>query len=94
MLLSTLSTCDPGNILDSLKTAKQHRVRVSVVGLAAQVHICETLTHVRGRHWPRHTSQASCEGCCRDKFTNSPDFFCTQDDIGQAAHRETLEAHH
>lgn len=46
MLLSALSTVDPGNILDSLKTAKQHRVRVSVVGLAAQVHICETLTKV------------------------------------------------
>lgn len=47
ILLSALSTCDPGNILDSLKLAKQHRVRVSVVGLAAQVHICETLTQVR-----------------------------------------------
>jgi len=46
MLLSALSMVDPGNILDSLKTAKQHRVRVSVVGLAAQVHICETLTQV------------------------------------------------
>ena len=47
ILLSALSTCDPGNILDSLKLAKQHRVRVSVVGLSAQVHICETLTQVR-----------------------------------------------
>jgi Ssl1-like len=47
ILLSALSTCDPGNILDSLKLAKQHRARVSVVGLSAQVHICETLTQVR-----------------------------------------------
>lgn len=45
-MFAGLSTCDPGNILDSVKTAKQHRVRVSVVGLAAEVHICRVITDV------------------------------------------------
>ncbi len=46
MLFAGLSTCDPGNILDSIKVAKQQRVRVSIVGLAAEVHICRFITEV------------------------------------------------
>ena len=46
-LLAALSTCDPGNVMDAIAAAKQNRVRVSVVGLAAQVHICTTITEVR-----------------------------------------------
>lgn len=51
ILFAGLSTCDPGNILDSAKTAKQHRVRVSVVGLAAEVHICRVITEVTLVYW-------------------------------------------
>lgn len=47
MLFAGLSTCDPGNILDSIKAAKQQRVRVSVIGLAAEVRICRVITDVR-----------------------------------------------
>lgn len=46
ILFAGLSTCDPGNILDTVKVAKQQRVRVSVVGLAAEVHICRVITEV------------------------------------------------
>lgn len=46
ILFAGLSTCDPGNILDIIKAAKQHRVRVSVVGLAAEVYICRVITDV------------------------------------------------
>ena len=45
-LLAALSTCDPGDVMSAVKAAKQHRVRVSIVGLAAQVHICQTITQV------------------------------------------------
>ncbi|KAK9828063.1 hypothetical protein WJX81_007161 [Elliptochloris bilobata] len=45
---AALSTCDPGNVLDAVKAAKQHRVRVSVVGIAAEVHICRVLTQDTG----------------------------------------------
>ncbi len=46
MLFAGLSTCDPGNIQDTIKVAKQQRVRVSIVGLAAEVHICRVITEV------------------------------------------------
>ena len=46
MLFAGLSTCDPGNILDTIKVAKQQRVRVSVIGLAAEVHICRVICDV------------------------------------------------
>ena len=44
IVFAALSTCDPGNVLDAVKAAKQHRVRASVVGIAAEVHICRVLT--------------------------------------------------
>ena len=47
VLFAGLSTCDPGNILDSIKAAKQQRVRASVIGLAAEVRICRVITDVR-----------------------------------------------
>ena len=47
ILFAALSTCDPGNILETIRAAKQQRVRVSVVGLAAEVHICRRITEVR-----------------------------------------------
>lgn len=47
ILFAGLSTCDPGNILDSIKAAKQQRVRASVIGLAAEVRICRVITDVR-----------------------------------------------
>lgn len=46
VVLSALSTVDPGDIMASVKAAAAQRTRVSVVGVAAQVHICETLTKV------------------------------------------------
>ncbi len=46
ILFAALSTCDPGNILETIKAAKQQRVRVSIVGLAAEVHICRRITEV------------------------------------------------
>ena len=47
ILLAALSTCDPGNILDTIAAAKQAKVRVSVIGLAADVHICDKIAQVR-----------------------------------------------
>ena len=46
ILFAALSTCDPGNILETIRAAKQQRVRVSIVGLAAEVHICRRITEV------------------------------------------------
>ncbi|KAK9846713.1 hypothetical protein WJX84_011717 [Apatococcus fuscideae] len=48
VLFAALSTCDPGNILDTVKSAQQHKCRVSVVGLAAEVHICRLCAQETG----------------------------------------------
>ncbi len=40
--------CHAGNVMDSIKAARQQRVRVSIVGLAAEVHICKVVAQVRG----------------------------------------------
>ena len=46
VLFAGLSTCDPGDIKETIQTAKQQRVRVSVVGLSAEVHICKMIAQV------------------------------------------------
>ena len=46
ILFAALSTCDPGNVLDAVKAAKERNVRVSIVGVAAEVHICRVFTKV------------------------------------------------
>lgn len=43
-LLASLSTCDPGDIMTSIKQAMKHHIRVSVVGVAAEVYICRFMT--------------------------------------------------
>lgn len=48
ILLASLSTCDPGNILDSIKVASSKKVRISVVGLSAEVHVCRTVADSTG----------------------------------------------
>eukprot|EP00887_Chlorella_sp_A99_P003194 scaffold9.g3194.t1 len=61
ILFAALSTCDPGtlrlpreaparprSIMDSVKAAKEQRVRVSVVGLAAEVRICRVMCDQTG----------------------------------------------
>lgn len=48
ILLSSLSTCDPGNIANSIQAAKAAKVRVSVVGLGAEVHVCRVMADETG----------------------------------------------
>mmetsp|Transcript_13699 Transcript_13699/g.29407 ORF Transcript_13699/g.29407 Transcript_13699/m.29407 type:complete len:458 (-) Transcript_13699:231-1604(-) len=48
MLFAGLSTCDPGNIGTSIKACKEARIRVSVVGVAAEVYVCKRITDETG----------------------------------------------
>jgi transcription initiation factor TFIIH subunit 2 len=48
ILLAALSTCDPGDVAASGRAAAAARVRVSVVGLAAEVHVCRALSRATG----------------------------------------------
>ena len=40
IILGALLTSDPGDIHDTIKSCIKDRVRVSIIGLAAQMHIC------------------------------------------------------
>ncbi|KAJ3035474.1 hypothetical protein HDV00_003723 [Rhizophlyctis rosea] len=43
VLYGALTTCDPGNILDTISLLKQDTIRVSMIGLSAEVQICRTI---------------------------------------------------
>ncbi|KAA8579161.1 hypothetical protein FQN60_007294 [Etheostoma spectabile] len=48
IILSSLTTCDPANICELIKTLKSLKVRVSVIGLSAEVRVCTVLTRETG----------------------------------------------
>ncbi|CAL1615041.1 unnamed protein product [Knipowitschia caucasica] len=48
VVMSSLTTCDPANIYELIKTLKSLRVRVSVIGLSAEVRVCTVLTRETG----------------------------------------------
>uniref|UniRef100_A0A8C5ET38 General transcription factor IIH subunit n=1 Tax=Gouania willdenowi TaxID=441366 RepID=A0A8C5ET38_GOUWI len=48
IVLSSLTTCDPSNIYELIKTLKSLKVRVSVIGLSAEVRVCTVLTRETG----------------------------------------------
>ena len=43
VLLSSLSTCDPGSIVDAIKTTKASNLRVSILGLSAEMYISQKI---------------------------------------------------
>ena len=47
-IFGSLSFWDPGNILDTLEKLKMDKIRVSMVGLASQVHICNKIAEETG----------------------------------------------
>uniref|UniRef100_A0A8C9TY87 General transcription factor IIH subunit n=1 Tax=Scleropages formosus TaxID=113540 RepID=A0A8C9TY87_SCLFO len=48
VIFSSLTTCDPSNIYDLIKTLKGLKIRVSVIGLSAEVRVCTILTRETG----------------------------------------------
>lgn len=48
IILSSLTTCDPGNIYELIKTLNSLKIRVSVIGLSAEVRVCTILTRDTG----------------------------------------------
>lgn len=43
IILGALLTSDPGDIHDTIKSCIKDKIRVSIIGLAAQLHICATI---------------------------------------------------
>ncbi|GLC63541.1 hypothetical protein PLESTF_000047400 [Pleodorina starrii] len=48
LVFAALATCDPGNVMDSLRAAKEQHIRVSVVGVAAEVYVCRRIAEETG----------------------------------------------
>ncbi|XP_002977382.2 general transcription factor IIH subunit 2 [Selaginella moellendorffii] len=48
IVFSALSTCDPGNILETVKKCKAARMKCSVVGLTAEIYICKHISQETG----------------------------------------------
>nr|CAD7259509.1 unnamed protein product [Timema shepardi] len=48
VLMGSLTTCDPGDITVTIQSLKSHGVRCSVIGLAAEVHVCNLLARETG----------------------------------------------
>ncbi|XP_060241622.1 general transcription factor IIH subunit 2-like protein isoform X2 [Meriones unguiculatus] len=48
IIFSSLTTCDPSNIYDLVKTLKTAKIRVSVIGLSAEVRVCTVLARETG----------------------------------------------
>jgi len=46
--MANLTTCDPGNIVDTIQELKREKIRCSVIGLAAEVRVCRLLTQETG----------------------------------------------
>ncbi|XP_075237603.1 general transcription factor IIH subunit 2 Ssl1 [Lycorma delicatula] len=51
IIMGSLTTCDPGDITQTIVSLKQCGVRVSVIGLAAEVKICSTLCRETGGYY-------------------------------------------
>ncbi|ORX51676.1 TFIIH basal transcription factor complex, subunit SSL1 [Hesseltinella vesiculosa] len=45
MVFGSLTTCDPGDIHETIDSLQREMVRVSIVGLAAEVQICKVISH-------------------------------------------------
>uniref|UniRef100_A0A673JAI0 General transcription factor IIH, polypeptide 2 n=1 Tax=Sinocyclocheilus rhinocerous TaxID=307959 RepID=A0A673JAI0_9TELE len=48
VVFSSLTTCDPANIYELIKTLNGLKIRVSVIGLSAEVRVCTILTRETG----------------------------------------------
>lgn len=48
ILYSALSTCDPGDIMESIQKCKKSKIRCSVIGLSAEMFICKLLCQETG----------------------------------------------
>ncbi|XP_052633660.1 general transcription factor IIH subunit 2 isoform X2 [Harpia harpyja] len=48
IVFSSLTTCDPANIYDLIKCLKAVKIRVSIIGLSAEVRVCTVLARETG----------------------------------------------
>lgn len=52
VIMSSLTTCDPTDILVTIDNLKKDGIRCSVVSLSAEIHVCRYLTEQTNGRWP------------------------------------------
>ena len=58
VVLASLSTCDPGDVMKSIKACKDAKIRISLIGLSAEVYICRTAAERTGGTYGVATGEA------------------------------------
>lgn len=51
VIMSSLTTCDPTDILSTIETLKKDGIRCSVVSLSAEIRVCRYLTEQTNGKW-------------------------------------------
>jgi transcription initiation factor TFIIH subunit 2 len=46
--MGSLTSCDPGDIFETIENFRRDGIRSSVIGLAAEVHVCKVLCKETG----------------------------------------------
>lgn len=60
ILYSALSTCDPGDIMETVQKCKTSKIRCSVIGLSAELYICKYLCQETGGIYSVALDEVSC----------------------------------
>lgn len=60
ILYSALSTCDPGDIMETIQRCKKSKIRCSVIGLSAELYICKYISEETGGSYAVAFDEVSC----------------------------------
>lgn len=60
ILYSALSTCDPGDVMETIQKCKVSKIRCSVIGLSAELYICKYLCQETGGSYSVALDEVSC----------------------------------
>lgn len=68
ILYSALSTCDPGDIMETIQKCKQSKLRCSVIGLGAEMFVCKHLCQETGGAYSVALDEVSSSGCAVNTY--------------------------
>ncbi|KAJ3415115.1 hypothetical protein HDV05_005523 [Chytridiales sp. JEL 0842] len=51
IVFGSLSTCDPGDIFETIEKLKAEKIKVSIVSIASEMHICKTICSETGGNY-------------------------------------------
>lgn len=71
-IVASLSTCDPGDVFRQIEEAARNRLRVSAVGLAAEVHVFRSMCEKTGGTYGVALDQAHMESLVAEHATPPP----------------------